>query len=33
VLDQGAVVATGTHDELVLSSALYRDLAARQLLV
>jgi len=33
VLDQGAVVATGTHDELVVSSALYRDLAARQLLV
>jgi ABC-type multidrug transport system fused ATPase/permease subunit len=33
VLDQGAVVAIGTHDELVVSSALYRDLAARQLLV
>jgi ABC-type multidrug transport system fused ATPase/permease subunit len=33
VLDDGRVVATGTHDELVESSALYRDLAARQLLV
>ena len=33
VLDEGAVVATGTHDELVNSSPLYRDLAARQLLV
>ncbi len=33
VLDDGRVVATGTHDELVASSALYRDLAARQLLV
>ncbi len=33
VLDEGAVVATGTHDELVGSSPLYRDLAARQLLV
>ena len=33
VLDEGAVVATGTHDELVASSPLYRDLAARQLLV
>ncbi len=33
VLDHGAVVATGTHDELVGSSPLYRDLAARQLLV
>jgi ABC-type multidrug transport system fused ATPase/permease subunit len=33
VLDEGAVVATGTHDELVDSSPLYRDLAARQLLV
>ena len=33
VLDDGAVVATGTHDELVDSSPLYRDLAARQLLV
>ena len=33
VLDRGNVVATGTHDELVASSPLYRDLAARQLLV
>ena len=33
VLDDGAVVATGTHDELVDTSPLYRDLAARQLLV
>jgi ATP-binding cassette subfamily B protein/ATP-binding cassette subfamily C protein len=33
VLDEGAVVATGTHDELVDRSPLYRDLAARQLLV
>lgn len=33
VLDDGVVVATGTHDELVDSSPLYRDLAARQLLV
>ena len=33
VLDDGRVVATGTHDELVASSPLYRDLAARQLLV
>jgi len=33
VLDRGTVVATGTHHELVASSPLYRDLAARQLLV
>jgi ATP-binding cassette subfamily B protein/ATP-binding cassette subfamily C protein len=33
VLDEGVVVATGTHDELVESSPLYRDLASRQLLV
>ena len=33
VLDDGRVVATGTHDELVETSGLYRDLAARQLLV
>ena len=33
VLDQGRVVATGTHEELVLSSPLYRELAAQQLLV
>lgn len=33
VLDEGAVVATGTHEALVASSPLYRDLAVRQLLV
>jgi len=33
VLDEGAVVATGTHEQLVAGSPLYRDLAARQLLV
>ena len=33
VLEDGRVVATGTHDELVGTSELYRDLAARQLLV
>ena len=33
LLDHGRVVATGTHDELVATSVLYRDLAARQLLV
>ena len=33
VMDGGAVVAQGTHAELVHSSPLYRDLAARQLLV
>lgn len=33
VLDSGQVVAVGTHDELVESSALYRELATRQLLV
>ncbi|MGY1837550.1 ABC transporter ATP-binding protein [Blastococcus sp. SYSU DS0510] len=33
VLDQGRVVARGTHDELVGSSPLYRELAAAQLLV
>ena len=33
VMDGGAVVAEGTHGELVESSPLYRDLAARQLLV
>ena len=32
VLDEGRVVATGTHDELVAGNALYRDLAASQLL-
>ncbi|CAA9336822.1 MAG: Lipid A export ATP-binding/permease protein MsbA [uncultured Frankineae bacterium] len=33
VLEDGRVAATGTHDELVAGSPLYRDLAARQLLV
>ena len=33
VLDEGAVAAVGTHDELVASSPLYAELAARQLLV
>ncbi|SOD95574.1 ABC transporter ATP-binding protein [Blastococcus haudaquaticus] len=33
VLDQGRVVARGTHDELVDSSPLYRELATAQLLV
>ena len=33
VLDQGRVVARGTHAELVDSSSLYRELAAAQLLV
>lgn len=33
VLDQGRVVATGTHAELVDTSPLYRELAAQQLLV
>ncbi|SFF06515.1 ATP-binding cassette, subfamily B [Blastococcus tunisiensis] len=33
VLDQGRVVARGTHGELVDSSALYRELATAQLLV
>jgi ATP-binding cassette subfamily B protein len=33
VLDQGRVVARGTHAELVDSSPLYRELAAAQLLV
>jgi ATP-binding cassette subfamily B protein len=33
VLDQGRVVASGTHTELVDSSPLYRELAAAQLLV
>jgi ABC-type multidrug transport system fused ATPase/permease subunit len=33
VLDRGAAVAVGTHDELVAGSPLYRDLATRQLLV
>jgi len=33
VLDRGEVVAVGTHEELVDSSPLYRELATRQLLV
>ena len=33
VLDDGLVVAAGRHEELVVSSPLYRDLAARQLLI
>ncbi|MBB5869559.1 ATP-binding cassette subfamily B protein/ATP-binding cassette subfamily C protein [Allocatelliglobosispora scoriae] len=33
VLDQGRVVATGTHTELLTSSALYREFAEHQLLV
>ncbi|SDR84539.1 ABC transporter ATP-binding protein [Agrococcus carbonis] len=32
VLDGGRVLATGTHDELLTSSPLYRELAAHQLL-
>ena len=33
VLDHGEVVGVGTHSELVVSTALYRDLAKHQLLV
>jgi ATP-binding cassette subfamily B protein len=33
VLDAGRVVASGTHQELVETSPLYRELAAAQLLV
>ena len=33
VLDDGRVTASGTHEELLETSALYRDLARRQLLV
>jgi ATP-binding cassette subfamily B protein len=33
VLDQGCVVARGTHTELVDESPLYRELASAQLLV
>ncbi|MEH1100908.1 ABC transporter ATP-binding protein [Micromonospora sp. CPCC 205561] len=33
VLDGGRVVATGTHDELTVTSPLYRELATHQLLV
>ena len=32
VLDHGRVVGTGTHEELVASTPLYRDLARHQLL-
>ncbi len=32
VIDQGRVVATGTHSELMIDSPMYRDLASRQLL-
>ena len=31
VMNDGRLVATGTHDELMSSSELYRDPAARQL--
>ena len=33
VLDEGRVVARGNHEELLETSALYRELAASQLLV
>jgi ATP-binding cassette subfamily B protein len=33
VLNHGKVEAIGTHDELLLSSGLYKDLAEHQLLV
>ncbi|RSM80695.1 ABC transporter ATP-binding protein [Kibdelosporangium aridum] len=33
VLERGRVVATGTHDQLIEASPLYRELAASQLLV
>ena len=33
VLKDGSVDAVGTHEELLTSSALYRDLAEHQLLV
>ena len=33
VLDAGRVVASGTHEELVQTSPLYRELATAQLLV
>ncbi|WP_237774236.1 ABC transporter ATP-binding protein [Actinosynnema sp. ALI-1.44] len=33
VLDQGILAATGTHDELVRTSELYRELASGQLLI
>lgn len=33
VLDGGRVVAAGTHDQLVETSPLYRELATAQLLV
>ena len=33
VLDQGKVVGTGTHSQLVKSTPLYKELAKHQLLV
>ena len=33
VLDAGRVVATGTHEQLLSSNDLYRELARHQLLV
>ena len=33
VIDQGKIVARGTHEELLGTSPLYRELAASQLLV
>jgi ABC-type multidrug transport system fused ATPase/permease subunit len=33
VLDGGRITAVGTHEELLSSSGLYRELAAHQLLV
>ena len=33
VMEEGEVAAAGTHDELIATSGLYRDLARRQLLV
>ncbi len=33
VMEEGRIVATGTHHELVVTSSLYRELASQQLLV